>query len=59
GVTSNSIKGEMTSNNVDVGAGDGKVKIKGDDDAWGYNVGVIFQQVESNSIGLSYRSKVE
>ena len=59
GVTYNSIKGELTSNTVDVGAGDGKVKIKGDDAAWGYNVGVIFQPVESTRLGLSYRSKVD
>ena len=59
GVTYNSIKGELTSNTLDVGAGDGKVKIKGDDAAWGYNVGVIFQPVESTRLGLSYRSKVD
>lgn len=30
----------------------------GDDDGWGYNLGVIFQPVPETTLGLTYRSKV-
>lgn len=37
--------------------GDAKVDVNGD--AWGWNVGVVFQPVESTRIGLSYRSRIK
>ncbi len=33
-------------------------RIEGDDDGWGYNLGVIFQPVPETTLGLTYRSKV-
>jgi long-chain fatty acid transport protein len=36
---------------------EGRTKLEGDDEAWGFNVGVIFEPVEGTRLGLSYRSK--
>src|SRR5690554_3038869 len=33
-------------------------RVEGDDDAWGYNLGIIFQPVPETTLGLTYRSKV-
>lgn len=33
-------------------------RVEGDDDGWGYNLGVIFQPVPETTLGLTYRSKV-
>ncbi|WP_043529231.1 OmpP1/FadL family transporter [Litchfieldella xinjiangensis] len=33
-------------------------RVEGDDDNWGYNVGVIYQPVPETTLGLTYRSKV-
>jgi len=33
-------------------------RIQGDDDGWGYNLGVIFQPAPETTLGLTYRSKV-
>ena len=41
------------------GAGEGSVKIKGDDWGFGYNLGAIYQASADTRIGLAYRSKVE
>ena len=38
---------------------DGKVKIKGDDVALGYNVGILVQATNSTRVGLTYHSKVK
>ncbi len=37
---------------------DGNVTIKGDDWGVGYNLGVIFQPIESTRIGIAYRSRI-
>ncbi|MGO2262627.1 OmpP1/FadL family transporter [Halomonas sp.] len=34
-------------------------RVEGDDDAWGYNLGVIYQPVPETTFGLTYRSKVD
>lgn len=61
GPTINRIDGELTSalRNPVAAAGDGKVKVKGDDTALGYNVGVLFEATPSTRLGLTYHSKVE
>lgn len=63
GVTYNHIKGELESKSPNplnpTAAGDGTVNVKGDDDAWGYNIGMIYRPVESTTLGLTYRSKVD
>ncbi|SDJ20841.1 OmpP1/FadL family transporter [Billgrantia gudaonensis] len=33
-------------------------RVEGDDDGWGYNLGVVFQPVPETTLGLTYRSKV-
>ncbi|MFI8382794.1 OmpP1/FadL family transporter [Pseudomonas sp. NPDC079086] len=61
GPTINRIDGELTSaiNNPIPGAGDGKVEIKGDDTALGYNLGVLFEVTPQTRFGLTYHSKVD
>src|SRR5690554_6745154 len=34
-------------------------RVEGDDEAWGYNIGVIYQPIPETTLGLTYRSKVE
>ena len=61
GPTINRIDGELTSaiDNPVPGASDGKVEIKGDDTALGYNVGVLFEITPQTRFGLTYHSKVD
>ncbi|MDO9617203.1 MAG: outer membrane protein transport protein [Pseudomonas sp.] len=61
GPTINRIDGELTSaiNNPIPGAGDGKVEIKGDDTALGYNLGLLFEITPQTRFGLTYHSKVD
>lgn len=61
GITYNRVDGELhrrvpTSQNpmTDLDA-----RVEGDDDGWGYNLGVIFQPVPETTLGLTYRSKVD
>ncbi|NIC37224.1 transporter [Halomonas desiderata] len=63
GITYNRVDGELRRqvanpfNPVDPSA-DLDARIEGDDDGWGYNLGVIFQPVPETTFGLTYRSKV-
>ncbi|WP_407311508.1 OmpP1/FadL family transporter [Pseudomonas sp. nanlin1] len=60
GPTINHIKGELTSSLT--GAGpfpEGRVKIKGDDTAVGFNAGLLVQATDSTRVGLTYHSKVK
>jgi long-chain fatty acid transport protein len=61
GPTINRIDGELTSalRNPLPGAGDGEVKIKGDDLALGFNAGLLFEFSPSTRVGLTYHSKVD
>ncbi|WP_336268859.1 OmpP1/FadL family transporter [Vreelandella arctica] len=34
-------------------------RVEGDDEAWGYNLGIIYQPVPETTLGLTYRSKVD
>ncbi|MFT3931574.1 MAG: outer membrane protein transport protein [Spongiibacteraceae bacterium] len=38
---------------------DARAKVKGDDDAWGYNLGAIYEFSADTRIGLTYYSKVK
>ncbi len=38
---------------------DGEFQIKGRDDGWGYNLGLLYKHSDKHSIGLSYRSEIE
>jgi len=61
GPTINRIEGELGSNLNQrfIGQGDGEVKIKGDDVAIGYNVGVMVQATDRTRLGLTYHSMVD
>lgn len=63
GVTYNRVEGELhrqipsepgynQANDIDA-------RVDGDDDAWGYNLGVMFQPVPETTLGLTYRSEVK
>ncbi|MGH8186646.1 MAG: OmpP1/FadL family transporter, partial [Steroidobacteraceae bacterium] len=38
---------------------EGHAQVRGDDDAWGFNVGLLFDLSERTRVGLSYRSAIE
>ena len=60
GPTINHINGTLESNlSILASQPDGKVKIKGDDTALGYNIGVLVQATDSTRVGLTYHSKVK
>ncbi|QEY64134.1 outer membrane protein transport protein [Metapseudomonas lalkuanensis] len=62
GPTINRIDGELTSavlNPLSPGRNDGKVKVKGDDTAVGFNAGVLFELDARTRFGLTYHSKVD
>ncbi|GHB16910.1 OmpP1/FadL family transporter [Salinicola rhizosphaerae] len=63
GITYNTISGELetkTPNPLNPSSSaDGTVNVDGDDEAWGYNIGMIYRPVESTTLGLTYRSKVD
>jgi long-chain fatty acid transport protein len=33
--------------------------VRGDDDAWGFNVGALFELSDNTRLGFSYRSTVD
>lgn len=62
GPTINRIDGELTSylaNPGSPGRDDGKVEIKGDDTALGFNFGVLFEITPQTRLGMTYHSKVD
>ncbi|WP_296268870.1 OmpP1/FadL family transporter [Pseudomonas sp. UBA6562] len=62
GPTFNRIRGELGSNLINPaspGRNDGEVKIKGDDTAVGYNVGLLVQATDRTRVGLTYHSMVD
>ncbi len=61
GITYNRVDGELHRQvpNSANPATDLDSRIEGDDDGWGYNLGVIFQPVPETTLGLTYRSKVD
>ncbi|MYL22230.1 transporter [Halomonas alkaliantarctica] len=65
GVTYNRVEGELrrqapgNPNAPFDPAYDVDLKVDGDDDAWGYNLGVIYQPVPETTLGLTYRSEVD
>lgn len=64
GPTINRIKGELGSNLgskalLGPNGPDGEVKIKGDDTAIGYNIGVLVQATDRTRLGLTYHSMVD
>ena len=48
------------SNSVYLGAaGDGTAQVEGDSDAWGYNLGALFQISQDMRVGIAYRSNIK
>jgi long-chain fatty acid transport protein len=41
------------------GANDGRARVKAHDDAWGYNLGVLWQPSGETRLGLAYRSRIK
>lgn len=58
GLSYQRIDAELT-NAIPTPFGDGKAKLEGDDDSWGFNFGVMFDAGPNTRIGLSYRSTVD
>ncbi|RUR34646.1 OmpP1/FadL family transporter [Vreelandella nanhaiensis] len=68
GVTYNRVEGELR-RQVPVAVGQAPngapiitevdSRVEGDDEAWGYNLGVIYQPAPETTFGLTYRSKVD
>ena len=59
GVNYQRLDAELTNAVVLAPNTEGRAKLKADDDAWGWNVGVLFQPAPSTKVGASYRSKLE
>src|SRR5690554_188217 len=66
GITYNRVDGELR-RQVPIATPDGlgganiselDARIEGDDENWGYNLGVIYQPIPETTLGLTYRSKV-
>ncbi len=58
GPTFNHIEGELTSS-LFTPLGDGKVKVKGDDMAVGFNAGLLYEFTPQTRAGLTYHSRVK
>ena len=63
GITYNQVDGELrrqipSESSYDPDS-DIDARVKGDDEAWGYNLGVIYRPVPETTLGLTYRSEVE
>ena len=50
---------ELTNAVVLGAAAEGRVNLSADDDAWGWNVGVLFNVTPATRIGASYRSEID
>jgi len=60
GPTLNRIDGELQSATfLGTGIPDGRVSVKGDDTAVGFNAGILYEFTPHTRMGLTYRSKVE
>ncbi|MGO1690787.1 MAG: OmpP1/FadL family transporter [Halomonas sp.] len=62
GITYNRVDGELHRQvpaATPLGLTEVDSRVEGDDEAWGYNLGVIYQPVPETTLGLTYRSKVD
>lgn len=60
GITYNRFDGKLEKATfTGVGAADALAKVKGDDDAWGYNIGALYEFTPHTRVGLTYYSKVK
>ncbi len=58
GVNYQRVDAELT-NAVNLVAAEGFADVKGNDTAWGYNLGAMFQLAPDTRLGLSYRSSIQ
>ncbi len=62
GLTYNRIDGELRRQvpvATPLGLSEVDSRVEGDDEAWGYNLGIIYQPAPETTFGLTYRSKVD
>ena len=59
GPTFNHIEGELSSSLLNPGNSDGKVRVKGDDTAVGFNLGVLYEFNPGTRAGITYHSRVK
>ena len=62
GPTFNRLEGELGANTLNAaspGRNDGEVKIRGNDTAIGYNIGILVQATDRTRLGLTYHSMVD
>lgn len=62
GITYNQVEGELRRQvpvATPLGLSEVDSRVEGDDEAWGYNLGIIYQPVPETTLGLTYRSKVD
>ena len=62
GITYNRVNGELhrqVPTVTPLGLTEVDSRVEGDDEAWGYNLGVIYQPVPETTLGLTYRSAVD
>ncbi|MBE0490397.1 MAG: outer membrane protein transport protein, partial [Halomonas sp.] len=58
GVSYNRVDGKLYRNAPAAPGVELDSRVEGDDEAWGYNLGVIYQPIPETTLGLTYRSKV-
>ncbi len=59
GVSYNRVDGKLYRNAPAAPGVELDSRVEGDDEAWGYNLGIIYQPIPETTLGLTYRSKVE
>ncbi len=62
GLTYNRVEGELRRQvpvATPLGLSEVDSRVEGDDEAWGYNLGIIYQPAPETTLGLTYRSKVD
>jgi long-chain fatty acid transport protein len=58
GLNYQTIKAELTKA-VNLVAAEGSAKVSGDDNAWGYNLGAMYQVTPNTRLGFAYRSQMK
>jgi long-chain fatty acid transport protein len=59
GVSWQRAKAELTQTAYLGAAGDGLASVEGDSDAWGFNLGALFQLGDDMRVGVAYRSNIK
>lgn len=58
GINYQTAEAELTNASI-TALGEGLTKLEADDDAWGWNAGVLFQVTSATRVGLAYRSSID